>query len=249
MQPPPSQFFAAAEAIGVAFEAGEIERLGAHLQLLLETNQQMNLTAVVDPAAAWERHVLDSLTLVGSLTEVVERAASEAEARRRESDEITVIDIGSGGGFPGIPLAIVMPQVRFTLLEATGKKARFLEMVIQRLALSNASVVNERAETVGQDERWRARFDAVIARAVGPLPVLLELTVPLARIGGVVLAIKGERAEAEMEDSRRALHMLHASIAGTMRTTTGTIVAIEKRRATPNAYPRRPGEPKRAPLA
>jgi len=245
---PPKGFIEAAAALGVVFDPGDLDRLGAHLALVLETNRHMNLTAVTEPEAAWQRHVLDSLSLVAPMIDAIERAEAESKAGRREGADVTAIDIGSGGGFPGLPLAITLPQVRFTLLEATGKKARFLEEAIAALGLHNARVVNDRAETIGQDATHRGAYDVVIARAVGPLPILLELTVPLARIGGIVLAIKGERAELEIAESKKALHVLHASLAGTLRTPTGTIVAIEKRRATPTAYPRRAGEPKRAPL-
>ncbi|MCA9296533.1 MAG: 16S rRNA (guanine(527)-N(7))-methyltransferase RsmG, partial [Phycisphaerales bacterium] len=153
------------------------------------------------------------------------------------------------GGLPGIPLAIVCPEIRFTLLEATGKKARFLQQMVDTLPLPNARIVNDRAEVAAHDrDTHRAQYDLVIARAVGPLPVLLELTIPFAREGGFVLAIKGERAAEEIEQSRQALHLLHSAVAQTVRTPTSTIVVIEKSRTTPRIYPRRPGEPKRAPL-
>ena len=140
-------------------------------------------------------------------------------------------------------------RVGFTLLEATGKKARFLEATAAALGLANVTVVNDRAETAGQDrEAHREQYDAVLARAVGRMPVLLELTVPFARIGGHVLAIKGAQADAEIIEARAALHALHAKVVETRRTATGTIVIIEKARRTGKMYPRRPGEPKRAPL-
>lgn len=233
MNPTPA-FLQLAEHAGIVFDSGDLERLGRFLDLLLEANTRFNLTRIADPAQAWERHVFDSLTLLPFI----------------DSDEVVrVIDVGAGGGLPGVPLAIVLPEVRFTLLEATGKKATFLEETIAALGLGNATVVNERAEVAGRDrEHHREAYDAVLARAVGPLPVLLELTAPFATTGGLVLAIKGERAADEIAASREALHRLHCRIAGTTRTPTGTIVAIEKLRTTPKIYPRRPGEPKRAPI-
>lgn len=236
--PPPATFHDACAAYGIAFDEGDLSRLGALLELVIEANQQMNLTRITDldgPDGAWMRHVFDSLTLLPFIT--------QAESER-------VIDIGSGGGFPGVVLAIVMQDVQFTLLEATGKKARFLEHAADALGLENLAVVNDRAETIGRDrERYREGFDVVTARAVGPLPVLIELTAPLARPGGHVLAIKGERAQQEIDDAKAALHALHCSVADTHRTPTGTIVIIEKQRKTPKMYPRRPGEPKRAPIS
>lgn len=231
---PTPEFLAAAEALGLAFDPGDLERLERYLGLLLEANQRFNLTAVIDPAQAWMRHLLDALTLVPIL--------ESCEAER-------VIDVGSGGGVPGIPLAIVRPSMAMTLLEATGKKAAFLEATAQALGLGNVTVLRERAETAGQDHRrWREQFDAVLARAVGPLPTLLELTLPLAKVGGLVLAIKGEKAPQEIEAAKQALHALHARVIDSLRTPTGTIVVVEKERKTPRLYPRAAGEPKRKPL-
>ena len=233
-RPPPDEFLKAAEAMGIEFDAADLQRLARYLELLLEANQRFNLTAITDPAQAWVRHILDSLTLVPLI------AAAEARI---------ILDVGSGGGLPGIPLAIVLPQVRFTLLEATGKKARFLQEAIATLGLSNAAVVNDRAEIVGQDhQHHREQYDIVMARAVGRLPVLLELTVPFAKVGGLVLAMKGEQAGSEIADAKQALHLLHAHVIDRRPTGTGVIVVIEKQRKTPRIYPRAPGDPKRVPL-
>ncbi len=231
---PPDDFNSRAEAIGLAFDEGDVARLARYLELLLEANTRFNLTAITDPAEAWTRHILDSLALVPLL--------ASAEAR-------SAIDIGSGGGLPGIPLAIVMRDVQFTLLEATGKKARFLEETAAALELKNVLVINDRAETLGQDHKsHREHYDVVLARAVGRLSVLLELTVPLARIGGHVLAMKGAQAESEIAEAKQALYMLHAHVIDRHVTPTGVVVVIEKQRKTPRIYPRAPGEPKRAPL-
>ena len=161
-----------------------------------------------------------------------------------------MIDVGSGGGLPGVPLAIALPEVDFTLLEATGKKADFLRDVAGHLELANVEVVNDRAETIGHDrEDHREQYDLVVARAVGRLVVLVELAVPLARVGGHVAAIKGAKAsQRRSRRPREALHLLHSEVVETARTPTGTIVLIEKLRRTAKLYPRRPGEPKRAPL-
>jgi 16S rRNA (guanine527-N7)-methyltransferase len=234
MTAPPTAFQHDLESIGVVLEPGEPERLAAFLDLLLDANTRFNLTAITDRDEAWRRHIFDSLTLLPYI--------GQAEAKR-------VLDVGSGGGLPGVPLAIVLPHVKFTLIEATGKKATFLRETAERLGLSNISVVNERAETAAHDrEHHREVYDMVITRAVGKLPVLLELTVPFAKVGGHVLAIKGENAAEEIAEAKRALHALHGAVVDTHRTPTGTIVVIEKQRTTPRIYPRRPGEPKRAPL-
>lgn len=203
------------------------------LERLLETNRSFNLTAITDPTEAWEKHVLDSLTLLPDLRELA------AGSR--------VIDVGSGGGLPALPLAIALPALTFTLLEATAKKARFLEETAGALGLGHVRVVCDRAETFGHGSE-RESFDATTARAVSRLPVLLELTLPLIRVGGVSLAIKGEQAATEVKEAKHALHVLRAQVEDTRRTRTGVVVRIRKTAATPAKYPRRPGEPKRVPL-
>jgi 16S rRNA (guanine527-N7)-methyltransferase len=236
---PTREFLNAAAALGLEFEPGDAPRLGAYLALLLEANQSFNLTAVTDPAQVWMRHILDSLTLLPLLAELPQGAE--------------VIDVGSGGGLPGVPLAITLPRLRFTLLEATGKKAQFLRRVAAELGLANVAVLNQRAEKAGQDPAHRERYDAAVARAVGPLAVLAEITVPFVKPPGEggpgrVLLIKGQKAPEELEEARQALYLLHATHTGTVETPTGRIVVLEKARKTPKAYPRREGEPKRQPL-
>jgi 16S rRNA (guanine527-N7)-methyltransferase len=208
--------------------------LGQFLDLLAEANKRMNLTRIVDREQAWSRHVLDSLTLLPYIEAV--------EARH-------LLDLGTGGGFPGIPLAIVRPDLPVTLLEATGKKARYLAETVATMGLENVTVLSERAETLGSpDGGGRAAWDVVTARAVGGMPVLLELALPLITDGGLLLAIKGERAADEIEASAKALHILHATVETTARTPTGTIVAVRRAGPISKIYPRRPGEPARAPI-
>ena len=221
--------------------------MGRFLALLLKTNETMNLTAVRDPAEAWSRHLFDSLTLMPVLAEV---GSGEDESGVR------VLDVGSGGGLPGIPLAICMPDVTFTLLDSTAKKCAFMEHAVGELGLENVTVVHDRAEKAGA---WggkknagsiglRGGFDVVTARAVGRLATLLELVVPFARVGGLCVLTKGEKAEEELLEAKRAMHLLNAAHAGTVETPTGRVVVVEKLRNTPKAYPRGIGEPKRKPL-
>jgi DNA polymerase III epsilon subunit-like protein len=140
-------------------------------------------------------------------------------------------------------------EVQFTLLEATGKKAAFIKETIAALGVSNARILNDRAETAGQDHHdHRAKYDAVVARAVGKLNVLAELTVPFAREAGSIFLIKGDKAAEEVEEAKPALYKLHTHVVDLHKTATGTVVVLEKTRATPRNYPRLPGEPKRRPL-
>ena len=145
-------------------------------------------------------------------------------------------------------LACVQPDLDITLLETTGKKARFLAETAEELGLERVQVANDRAETMGRDPVQRESYHLVTARAVGPLNVLAEYAVPLAHPDGLVLAIKGAKAEAEIEEAKQALHKLHASVIAVHQTSTGRIVVIEKNRPVPRLYPREVGEPKRRPL-
>ena len=229
---------------GIRFDDGDVEKLGMYLAILMYTNTRMNLTAIRDEVEAWDKHIFDALTLVPVLSEIDEGAS--------------IVDIGSGGGLPGVPLAIVMPSMWFTLVDATKKKIDYLDQVIDTLGLKNVRAINARAEQLGTDrgERTpagrvgahREHYDVVLARGVGQIAMLAELTVPLLKIGGLVLMTKGQRAEDELEEAKQALYMLHAGHAGTIETPTGRIVVIEKQRKTPRDYPRRDGEPKRSPL-
>ncbi|MBI1302501.1 MAG: 16S rRNA (guanine(527)-N(7))-methyltransferase RsmG [Phycisphaera sp.] len=199
----------------------ELSLLSRYLGMLFAANERFNLTRI-DRESAWSRHVIDALTLLAPI-EGLERAT-------------TAIDIGSGGGVPGIPLAIARPDIAWTLLEATGKKARFLEAVVRTLGLANVEVVQSRAEIAARGP-LREAFDVATSRAVGALGGLATISVPFLRIGGVMLAIKGARAADELAEAKQRLYELHAAVVGEIRTETNTIVAIEKQRKTPAKFP------------
>ncbi len=233
--PPTPEFLAAAAELGIDFDPGDVERLGRFLAILLDANSRFNLTAITDPAEAWRRHILDALTLVPLLADLPENAR--------------VIDVGTGGGVPGLPLAIVMPALRFTLLEATGKKCVYLRQAAEALELKNVEVVNDRAERAGQDAKnHRERYDAAVIRAVGAMAIIAEYALPLVRKGGLVLAVKGAKADEEVEAARLAIGLLGGRVADIQTTPTGRIVVLEKASLTPRDYPRRDGEPAREPL-
>lgn len=232
---PTSEFLDAAEKLGIAFEPGDLEKLGRYLAILLAANELVNLTAVTESATAWMRHIFDSLTLVPLLSEL--------------SDGARVADVGSGGGLPGVPLAICLPALKFTLIESTGKKAAFLRAAVAALGLTNVQVESERVETLGRDRKQhREQYEAVVARAVGPMSVIAELAVPLAKRDGKVLLIKGQKAEEELAAAGKALALLDCRHEGTIETPTGRIVVLAKELPTSRTYPRSPGEPKRKPL-
>lgn len=236
--PVPSGFRAAAAALGVELDNGKLEQLAAFVRLLLEANARFNLTSVREPEEVWSRHVLDSLSLVPWLE--LPTGAS-------------LVDVGSGGGLPGLVLAIVRPDLSFTLVDATGKKVRHLSQCAQALGLTHVQALQGRAEELAGFHRgaagpMREAFDAAVARALAPLPVLLELVIPFVRPGGRFLAIKGERADEELAQAGKAMRLLHVELTARQRVQTGTILQLRKTAHTPRKYPRRPGEPKRAPL-
>ncbi|MBN2470623.1 MAG: 16S rRNA (guanine(527)-N(7))-methyltransferase RsmG [Anaerolineae bacterium] len=206
---------------------------------LLDWNQRVNLTAITDPDEVEIRHFLDSMTVL--------RAVGFPPGCR-------VIDVGTGAGFPGLPLRILHPKMALSLLEATGKKTEYLQHVVGILELGNVKIVNLRAEEAGQDPAHREQYDVALARAVARLPVLVEYLLPLLRVGGRMVALKGESAAQEVSAAGESLRLL----GGEMRrlipvelpevAETHYLVLIEKVAASPARYPRRPGIPSRKPL-
>lgn len=233
----PPEFAGATQRIGVTLTAEQQAQVAAFVDLFLEASAQFNLTAVRDPQEVWSRHVLDSLSLLPLL---------EAPAGAR------VVDVGSGGGLPGLLLAIGRPDLTFSLVDATGKKVRHIAALASKLGLQNVQAVHGRAETLTAWQKGPAEhrevYAVAVARALAPLPVLLELVVPFLRVHGMFLAIKGERAAEELLAAKRALDLLHVQLEAQRRTPTGTVLCLRKTAATPRKYPRRPGEPKRLPL-
>jgi 16S rRNA (guanine527-N7)-methyltransferase len=221
---PPASFAERLADLGVSLDAEAVGRLGDYLARLLAMNEQMNLTAVDDPAAAWERHVLDALSLVPLLSGLGPGAC--------------LADIGSGGGLPGVPLAIARPDLKVTLVEATQKKAAFLTAVAAALGLSRVSVRGERAEMLGEGELHGA-FDAVTARAVGRLVSLVPLVAPFARPGGILLLVKGQRADEELAEAARVIEDQRCVHEKTVGTPTGRIVVLRRGEGEPRRKHRR----------
>lgn len=209
---PPATFAASLAELGVALGPDQVAQLGDYLARLLAMNAQLNLTAIVAPELAWTRHALDALSLVPHL------AGVPAGGK--------VLDVGSGGGVPGIPLAIARPDLEVTLLDATAKKVAFLEAVAAALGLRNVTALAGRAEALA---RARAgAFDAVTARAVARLEALLPWTAPFARRGGRLLFIKGERAAEELAEAAPAMARAGVRHEGTTRTSTGRVVVLHR---------------------
>lgn len=214
-------------ASGRELTAEQDEKLERYLHLLAEANEVMNLTRVTELEQARVLHVADALTLLPYI----------------HADTLTLADVGSGGGVPGIPLAVALPGVKVTLIEATGKKCRFLEEAGSKLGLTNLKVINARAEDAGRNPALRDNVDVVTARAVGALVWLAEWCLPLARKGGKVLAMKGPKLAEELPEAERAMKSLTGGPAKihpvTLPGTTGHVICeIPKWGKTDPKYPR-----------
>lgn len=206
---------------------------------LLEWNQKFNLTAIRDAEGIRIKHFLDSLSCLS-----VMKALSNER----------VIDVGTGAGFPGIPLKIVRPELRLTLVESVGKKAGFCSHLVDVLQLNNVQVLTLRAEEVGRLPNHRAQYDWAVARAVAGLPILAEYLLPLLKIGGTMLAQKGESAHLEVQSCANAFNILGGELESILPVALPGVVeerflvSIRKRSATPQTYPRPVGMPSKKPL-
>lgn len=224
---------------GISLTGQQVDQFEQYEALLLAWNQRVNLTAVRDPAQIRQRHFVDSLTCVSVM---------------RELNGRSVIDVGSGAGFPGLPLKILFPQMRLTLVESVQKKARFLEAVVASLQLQYVAVVVERAEKLGQQPAYREQFDWAVARAVAEMRVLVEYLLPLCRLGGSMLAQKGSHVAAEVAAAHNAINLLGGGEVGLHPASwppyeaPGYLVVIPKIEATPAKFPRRVGIPAKRPL-
>lgn len=206
---------------------------------LLTWNEKINLTAIKDPEAIRTKHFLDSLTAICEMN-------NPTPGR--------LVDVGTGAGFPGIPLKIMLPELKLTLVESVGKKAEFCRHMVEVLKLENVEVLTARAEDLGQQTQHREKYDWAVARAVSQLPALVEYLLPLVRVGGGMVAQKGEHAHAEVQSAEKAIRLL----GGNLRRVSPVmlpgvveeryLVVIDKKGATPPQYPRRAGLPAKKPL-
>lgn len=226
----------ASEKLGLELSPRQLEQFSLYGDLLVEWNQKVNLTNITDPEGIILKHFLDSLTLTKYL------------------QGNTLVDIGTGAGFPGIPLKIYFPEMEVLLVDSLAKRLDFLKVVINQLNLQGIDTIHSRAEDLGRNPQYREKFDYVTSRAVVRLPILLEYTVPLLKVGGIFLAAKGYQVEEEMEESNKALQLLGARIKDTEAFSLGpeaehrAIVIVEKTRSTPATYPRKAGVPSKKPL-
>ena len=206
---------------------------------LLEWNQRINLTAIREVEAIRTKHFLDSFSCVLAW---------------KTSSPNRLIDIGTGAGFPGLPLKIIYPNLILTLVESVGKKAKFCQHLVNVLGLEDVDVIQTRAEDIGQDSKHREQYDWAVARAVANLNVLSEYLLPLVKVGGSMLAQKGENGTNEARSAEQAMKLLGGELREVIPiklpdvTEARYLVIIEKVAATPRNYPRNPGIPAKQPL-
>lgn len=227
-----------APALRADLPAGFSDSAEEYVRLLLEANARLNLTRVVEPRSVASLHLLDSLAALPLLDSFAAHSA---------------LDLGSGGGVPGLVLAMARPAIAWTLVDSVRKKADAVRGFVEELGLRNVTVIAERAEVLGRGV-LRESFDAVTARACAPLPVLAEYALPLLRPGGALIAWKGAIADPELAAGAAASGVLGGGEVEVLSTGFGALgdrrfVVLRKVDPTPDRYPRRPGEPARRPLA
>lgn len=216
------------------------EKLLAYLDAVLEKNQHINLTAVRDRDEAVQKHLADSL----SCTELDEYKNAN-----------TVLDMGTGGGFPGVPLAAVSPEKEFTLVDSLQKRLKVIDELTAKVGIGNVRTVHARAEDIGRDKGSRENYDLVVSRAVASLDVLAEWCLPLVKLGGYMIAYKGENVSRETEEGSKAVGLLGGKIVKTIELeqtaeeiSGHVLLVIKKVKHTPGKYPRAAGQAKKNPL-
>ena len=224
-----------AQQINILLEEKQIENFYKYMNLLLEWNEKMNLTAITEPNEVILKHFIDSLTIAN----LIEKGQK-------------VIDVGTGAGFPGIPLSIVKEE-NITLLDSLNKRITFLEEVINKLELKNIKAIHSRVEEFAKNKKERESYDIATSRAVAPLNVLLEYLLPLVKLNGICICMKGSNKE-EIEEAQNALKILGGEIEKIEKITlpesdiTRNIIIVKKVKETPSKYPRKPGTPSKEPI-
>lgn len=224
---------------GLSLSASQLSAFERYEQELIEWNSRINLTAIREVEVIRAKHFVDSLSCLLVM---------------RDPLPNRIIDIGTGAGFPGIPLKIALPNLKITLVESVGKKADFCRHIVQTLKLDQVEVLQARAEEMGLDQKYRERYDWAVARAVATMPVLAEYLLPLVRIGGAVLAQKGESGPAEVHAADQAIKLLGGRLRKLQKlnlpgiTEDRYLVVVEKCVTTPPGYPRRVGLPAKRPI-
>jgi len=225
---------------GWALTPDQLEGFESYYRQLMTWNERVNLTSITDYEEVQVKHFLDSLSCLQVLTSL--------------PPQPRCIDIGAGAGFPGLPLKMARPEWRLTLLESNRKKVLFLEHIVKELALQGVEIVRGRAEELGRQAEHRETYEVGFARAVASLPVLLEYALPLLKLGGIFVALKGAEIGEEVQGAQAAMQVLGAELKGVREVQLPGldlgrhVVVVEKVAPTPQKYPRRAGIPAKRPL-
>ena len=238
------RLIAGARTLGLRLTEKQVAAFQRYYEELVAWNQRFNLTAITEYEQVQIRHFLDSLSIL--LAEPLRLTLGRPESR--------AIDVGTGAGFPGIPLKLVSPRLQLTLLEATGKKVGFLQHMIELLGLQQVTALHGRAEELGHEPAHRESYDLALARAVAEMATVAEYTLPFCRVGGWVIAQKGEAGGAEAWAANRAIQLLGGELSRVLPVELPglpedrSLVILQKVAPTPPTYPRRAGTPAKRPL-
>ena len=210
-----------------------------YFELLVEWNERINLTAITEKEEVYLKHFYDSIAPI--LQGLI------------ENQEIKLLDIGAGAGFPSLPMKILYPQLDVTIIDSLNKRINFLQLLAEELDLEGVHFYHGRAEDFAQDKHFRAQFDIVTARAVARMQVLSELTIPYLKVGGKLLALKASNAPEELTEAKNALNLLFSKVEDNISYTLPNgdpryITIVAKKKETPNKYPRKAGMPNKRPL-
>lgn len=223
--------------LGVRFSVEQIDKFYNYMNLLIEWNEKMNLTAIIEPKEIILKHFIDSITILNEI-----------------ENSSTVVDVGTGAGFPGIPLSIMNPTLKITLVDSLNKRLIFLQEVIKELDLKNVELIHARAEEFGQNKKYREKFDVATSRAVANLATLSEYLIPLVKIDGKIISMKAGNAREEIENAQKAITILGGKIKKIdefklpKSDIDRTIIMIDKNIKTPIKYPRKAGTPAKEPI-
>ena len=234
-----TEFNSELEKLNILLEDEQVNQFYKYMNLLIEWNKNINLTAITEPSDIILKHFIDSIYV----SKYIEIPANSS-----------IIDIGTGAGFPGIPLKIIRKDLNITLLDSLNKRIMFLDNVINNLDLKDISAIHGRAEEMGKNKKYREMFDYAISRAVANLTVLSEYMIPFVKLGGKSICMKGGNIKEELENSQKALgilggNLLHVEEFNLLDTDIKrSLIIIEKCKITPIKYPRKPGTPAKDPL-
>lgn len=235
----PEEFYVLLADLGFPLTDRQKEQYERYFELLVEWNEKINLTAITEKDEVYLKHFYDSIAPI--LQGLI------------ENQPIRLLDIGAGAGFPSLPMKILFPELDVTIIDSLNKRINFLHLLAEELGLNGVHFYHGRAEDFAQDKAFRAQFDIVTARAVARMQVLSELTIPYLKVGGRLLALKASNAPEELEEAKNALNLLFSKVEDNLQYELPNgdprfITLVEKKKETPNKYPRKAGMPNKRPL-